>query len=220
MSRKLCFVFALLFTVTVCRGGTIYWDLVTWGLNHYGLPDMYLLDITTPDPSGVTFRTDVDVDSPEQAILQRFRGGGTFACGSSTILQVTHGTLVNHGLVSDDITGWFYQIPNENTSATPDLMIPLTDSELSNTVLLAFVLHCFDWTNLPEMEWYYWYGWVELGYRDATGHGDMEVYIVASAMSRDPLLAGVIPEPSTALLALSGAVLLLRRSRPKVAQVF
>ena len=189
--KKTYLMFALVLAVTVCRGGTIYWDIITWGLNPYGVPDMYLLDITAPDYNGVIFRTEVDAESSEQAILQNFRSG-SLGCRLCTILQVTQGIPVDDGLVSNDITGWFYQVPNENTWATPDLEIPLTDSRDINTVLLAFVFETIDWINGSFDEWYNWYGWVEIGYDDARLYhdddGDMEVARILMHALRDKVV--------------------------------
>ena len=91
------------------------------------------------------------------------------------------------------------------------MFVPLTNSTEGNTVIIAFAtgepVMQSDWDGAP-----YFYGWVELGYKNG------DIYIVNSAMELTGLgmLAGtgtVIPEPSTALLALSGIALLLLRRR-------
>ena len=75
-----------------------------------------------------------------------------------------------------------------------------------NTIMLAFALSRWNETG----DYIDYYGWFEMGY-----NGE-EVYIVNSAMSEAKyggIYAGVIPEPSTALLALSGCALFFLRRR-------
>jgi len=88
--------------------------------------------------------------------------------------------------------------------------------EWGESVLLAFVLYDF---NVDINEYVYGYGWFELTY-GYNAKGLAEVYVSDSAcdtMGRN-MIAGtysVVPEPATALLALSGLVLLFRQRRRK-----
>ena len=128
------------------------------------------------------------------------------------LLQTTYNTFIDSTLFLDGSAKFFqgYDSKGNPTSGT-NLIIPKTEEDLSNTLLLAFVIGYFGGSNGYD-DW--WYGWIEFGYIDG------EVRILNSALEevlRQGIRAGVIPEPSTSLLALSGIALLLRRRRTRVA---
>ena len=157
------------------------------------------------------------VSDENQVILKNNGLDEYIAAWGMMALQTIYNTPIDRNLFWDP-SAKFFQGYNSAGAPTSDvnLIIPKTEEDLSNTVLLAFVVGYFGGSHGYD-DW--WYGWIEFGYRDATGYGDMEVYIVDSALSetiKQGIYAGrhaVIPEPSTALLALSGIALLLRRYR-------
>jgi len=130
---------------------------------------------------------------------------------------VDKGTAVNYDTMlvgQDDYFSYFW-----GDKGTVDISIPLTNAEESNTVILAFAAGFPDY----YCYYYYYYGWVELGYKKFDG-GNMDIYIVNSAMETTGLgiyagtgniIGDAIPEPSSALLALSALALLLRRHRKR-----
>jgi len=214
MKKNLCVIFALMLFATVCRGGSIQWNVATWGEYSAGNPFLEIRD-KEAFPGLAFFDINV-LDETEQARIICLNGGGYF---SSMLMQVGYGTPIHGDLFSATTTNWFYWVYSnkdtllgmEDSRAEFDLVIPLTEPDFSNTVILAFELADLIWYDglMPGMELFfdYRYGWVELGY-DGT-----DVFVVASAMSKTEIFAGVIPEPSTALLALAGVALLVRRRR-------
>ena len=97
--------------------------------------------------------------------------------------------------------------------AADGLVISKTNEDFSHTVFLAFAFYQTTVFDDEIVSWWIdYYGWIEFGFDGS------EVYIRNSAVETtgQGLYAGVVPEPSTLLLALSGVALLLcnrRRTR-------
>ena len=217
MKRKLYMILTLMLAAAVCRGAPVYPGFAKWG---QGTLDGHLLGglaYRTPYRDRFMEEEDYDPDycdvwftmqlltSSSQAIL------GDWVIHTlgfrALMLETSRDTLIDHGLFFDSPGPFFlsdleYQKP---------LVIPLTDPDFSNTVILALAIG--EGRSAPG-SLVFWYGWIEFGY-----DGEY-VFIHDSAVAsyQTGIYAGtysVVPEPSTALLALSGVALLLRRRRQK-----
>ena len=206
--KKSSIVFTLLLFTTASHGGIIQWNIAEWYYDKSPFQlDEYVLEIY----NSIQFYSKV-ISSPEQADLNNFRWLRTsYGCA---LLLTDYDTLIDYDLFAN-ADYFFYQtslndpFPGDSKEF-PSLVIPKTEDDLSNSIILAFALCKGAGVGL-EVDYY---GWIELGY-----DGE-EVYILNSAMIDgmwSGIYAGVIPEPSTALLAMSGcAILLLRRRKRKI----
>ena len=219
MKRVLLAVMVSAFTFREAFGGAVEWGVATWEYDtgYFGYLDEYKLDIITSIPFfppyciSANLRTKM-ISTSGQASFENFRYSGGWDCA---FLQVTQGMLIDNNLFANNtdkwlpyyeyIDGWPYYVqpfidPN-------NMVIPKTEEDFSNTVILAFSFYTLAFSGEYQTDYY---GCIEFGY-DGT-----EVFIVNSAIETTPCLGIVagIPEPSSALLALSGlAVFLLRRRR-------
>ena len=204
--KKLSIVFTLLFFTTASHGGIIQWNIAEW---YYDKSPFHLDEYVFNINDFVEFYTKV-VSSSDQANLENFRWVAlSYEC---TLLLTSYGTLINYELF-DSSDNFFYQtclnfpFPVE-TSDFVDLIIPKTEDNLLNTIILAFALS----SGTDDGFEIKYYGWIEFGY-----DGE-DVYILNSAMIDgmwSGIYAGVIPEPSTALLAMSGCAFMLLRRRKR-----
>ena len=207
MNKKLSLLFTFLLFTSICRGGSIQWNIANWYCDTGYWSGQYILDIG----GLIYFATQQVNTSPDQATLVNFRWA--WVARECTLLLVDSGTFINYDLFANSNDLFYQTIPDWPFPGEPDRFInwniPLTDDDLMNTIIMAFALS--KWTeDGPVIDYY---GWIELGY-----DGE-EVYIVNSAMIDgmwSGIYAGVIPEPSTVLLAVSGCafMLLRRRKRP------
>jgi len=202
--KKLFFVSMLTLSATFCHAGTIQWGIAGWEKAPF-LSEMwkseYYLGITTPNGS-ISVGCNATFSFAQATIINNYdRTTGL----SVNLLPITCGTWVDNNLFNESTGPFFstYDSSNNYISET-NLYIPKTNDSCSNTYLLAFkAFGSFD---------YVVYGWIELGY-DGTN-----VFIMNSAeeITGNGILAQrstCIPEPSTALLALSGSALFLLRRR-------
>ena len=228
MKTKTYFILALTLACSICRGGSIEWNVIHWEYDtgYWSNLDEYILGIKTSVPISAPFnyssgfRTKVS-SSYEHASFENFRqvswgGNGAF-------VQVGHGEMVDYDLYANNTADWLprgyedeygwsridYPFDGPN-----NMVIPLTDEDFSNTVILAFAFYGFYMGEQVDSWWIDYYGWIEFGF------GGNEVFVRNSAIERtgQGLYAGVIPEPSPSGLALAGLGLLLRRRREKKQQ--
>jgi len=200
--KKLFFVSMLIMSATFCRGGTIQWNVAGWGYQ----PDfnIHYLSLTTPI-GGIGIS--IDATFLPFGILVNDLDNHT-AGAAAIMLPISCGTWIDENLFNNSSDPFFNRyIPPGYPVSDTDLYIPLTNDLYSNTYLLAFVT----FVGLYDIL----YGWIELGY-DGT-----DVIIVNSALNTEGngILAkrsSCIPEPSTALLTLSGITLFLLRRRKRV----
>ena len=220
--KKLGCIFLLSLIALVCHGGpAVQWDIAFWtGGNDSRLTIALILPSPEPPdpmfPSHNVGYTHTDISksfTPRQAVLNlNLLRSSSFPL----LLQTSYGTLIDHDFFhhSDDPFFQTYDPSTGGLVGETDLVIPKTNKQLSNTVLLAFAFGYFD-TDSSSYEAFV-YGWIEFRY------DGNDVFIVNSAATWDSgqgILAGtgtIVPEPSVALLALSGvALFLFQRRREK-----
>ena len=179
------------------HGGSIQWNVAQWG---YFFECDHLLAITAPDGTGTGLGVEI-TSNLTQATLKN-RVDVFVASYAILLLPTSHGTLIDQDLFSKTTDPFFNMYDSSGLPMSQtNLKIPRTNPDLSNTFLLAFAI---------EGSQNNWYGWIEFSYKNG------EVYIENSAVETtgQGIYAGV-PEPSTALLWLSGcALLILRRRKP------
>ena len=193
------------------NAGPVQWGVETgvasigyWDDDYY---ETYFLGVGGPGVLGFMISLDFYYP-PAQAVVT---SPEIMTLGASATLVTTdYGSIIDHDLVfkaTDNIffsfsTWWEY---NELTIG------------MGESVLLAFAAYDFD---VDKDEYVYGYGWIELAYGLNEKTGLEEVYVSDSAFDTlgRGMIAGtynVVPEPATALLALSGLALLFRQRRRK-----
>jgi len=208
--KKLCFCFMLIFSMTVCHGGAVQWDIAQWG---YDLDFGHLLAITAPNGGGIQIGM-ILTSTLTQATLKNNLDWHTLGYGV-LLLQTNYNTLIDDDFFNNSPDPFFNTYTSSGFSMSEmDLSIPHTNSDFSNTILLAFAIGGLDWSGEFVSEWY---GWIEFGYTIKDG-----VYIANSGVETTGLgiyagTGNAVPEPSTVLLAMSGGtILLLRRRKRKI----
>lgn len=206
MRKKIYFVLMLILSVIICHGSVVQWDEVSFG-HWFG--NIYYLNVRTPDDGVIVFDIKVDLTTlPETAILINNLGYSTLGYGI-LLLQTDYNMLIDYELFTSS-SGKLFQAYSPSGGAVTEANVEIS---LDNTIILAFVAGDYD--SYDGEFWNAYYGWMEFGYTEKDG-----VHIVNAAINTtwyEGLRAGVIPEPSCALLALSGVALLLRqRSRPVI----
>jgi len=137
-------------------------------------------------------------------IVTENEGSITFLSTSSQWFEMQYGDWVNAETTKPNSDDYFFSVTIKN----------------GESVYLGFVLPDDIYDGLVVVPCY---GWVQLGYNGSSAfvvYRDISTLNSAIDISGDPIRIWIIPEPSTALLTLSGVALLLRRrTRPNVAQV-
>ena len=196
----------LLFCITLCHGSTaIQWGSASMGT--YPLSDNYFLGITSPNEwvFGIEVIVTITPDKTKAVLQNSLKNYLT--ADSALLVQVGYNTPIDASLFLTSSGSFFNAYSSSGGHITEaDLTIDFNDS-----IFLAFTMGGF---NSVENTFYcYWYGWLELCY-DKTG-----VHIVDKTVpmtTGSGIYAGtynVVPEPSTALLALSGVALLFYNRR-------
>ena len=203
--KKVCFVCVLLlFSSTVCHGSSVQWGVS--GLGYEPTFNSDFLWVWEPDTCSASASVKIMTSSGNAVIKNNLY---LITAGYGMLLvQTEYDTLIDHSLFSNS-SGSLFQAydPLGGIISEKNVAISLYD-----TVFMAFAIGGIDYGTGEFIE--LWYGWVALTY-DNQG-----VHVGSSAIETTGLgiYAGtgiVIPEPSSALLALSGlAVFLLRRRRP------
>ena len=198
-----------------CVASSIQWGVITY------LPNSKV--DWSEEEGWITFSSFEGI--PKQGALNRFEVCFLLELSSLGATLSRGGTM----LLGYDSSLW--RVVDEGDFISYDTMFTGQDDYFSNdwkagpwsdvfirtdeTVILAFMAGNIFWeyeNGGAEAEKWYRYGWVELGYNGT------DIYIVNSAMETTGLgiyagTGSVIPEPATALLALSGLALLWRRRR-------
>ena len=197
MKKKLCLA-GMLFLITVvdCYSSTVLWNIVGW---QYVPGWNYGLGLTTPVGDGFGMSIQV-ITSTMQATLVNTMEWQSAGIGIQLLL-VTDGTLIDSALFSN-WSGPFFQ-----TYVPPGIPVSETDLIIHRyeTVFLAFETTA-DYST-PSF-----YGWIAFTFENG-------IVSITSAIETtgQGIYAGtgtVVPEPSTALLAIVGlAALGLRRRK-------
>ena len=186
-----------------CSASSIDWGIIEYGQDFMG---SYVLGGECPSgPFAVYFQMEL---SPLSATLSCNNDSYFFlGLNKSWWRGVDKNDVVDYGSMVVPHDDYFSYYSDGAPIGFYDIVIGR-----GKTVTLAFAtgdpVMNTEWDGAP-----YFYGWVELGYNGT------DIFIVKSAIETTGIgiLAGtgiVIPEPSTALLALSGmTALLLRRRR-------
>ena len=206
----------LIFSMTVCHGGAVQWDVFAISDPYYDEWEGISLSVLGAwingeqgGGVGIWFETQ-QTKLGEAKVINHFSTIGI----SLWLLEATLSSVVDYESMFINGSGFF-----QNSYSSPEgpicepLFVPKTNLDESNTIFLAFAAGDLgnEWTD-PWLR----YGWIELGYKNG------EIYIVNSAYETTGLgmLVGtstVIPEPSTAFLTMSGcAFVLLRRRKRKI----
>ena len=205
MKKKVCFVFSLMLFASVCRAATVQWNVVgIYDVQGSLWQDVYGCDHVL----GVSADHFIEqiagyktVNPSSSSVVLSGQNGATLASNAHAWRQLNYGDLVDATSVMGDFNDYFFALfDGHYNDVFSNLVINRGES-----VYLGFFIenHTLD----PL------FGWVELGY------DGKNVFVVNSAMETTGLgiYAGtgqVVPEPSTALLALVGiSALCLRRRR-------
>ena len=191
---SLCFIVSA--TAFQCSASSVNWDVIAYGPNNWGGGGYMFVGESPVGVFGAYFLMD---RSPLSVTLS-CNDDAAFFLGyvPSWWRVVEKGSLVDYDSIIAPHDDYFYYYGNNGPVGLQSIIVPR-----SMTVVLAFATGGLGT---------YYYGWVELGYNG-------NLYIVNSAMeiTGQGIYAGTgiaTPEPSSALLALSGmAFLLLRRRR-------
>ena len=192
----------LLFSMTVCHGGAVQWDTAGWGYDSFF--NTQFLWVTAPDGGGVGVGVEI-TSTYAQATIHNNLDWGTTGY-AILLLQTDYNTWVDDDLFNHSFNPFFNKY-TESWGVTSETNLSIL---LNETIIVAFAIGGLDyWSGEFLSEWY---GWIEFGYTPKDG-----VYIANSGVETtgQGLYAGVIPEPSTALLAMSGCVFMLLRRRKR-----
>ena len=206
--RKMIMSLIILSVVQNCTASSVQWEVISYDPSQDG----YEYESDTfrgRSPYGdfaVYFQMEL---LPLSVTLSCDENASFFLGSNSSWWRVVYqGDVVDYNSMITPHDDYFSYYDNGRPIGLYDIIF-----SRGNTVILAFAAGTDGYPFLPWNDAPYFYGWVEIGYNG------QDIFIVNSAMETTGLgiYAGtgwVVPEPSTALLAIVGlAALGLRRRK-------